>query len=74
MAKLNVSQKTNDQTEKQLQKKKQKNCIFYHVGLTSLMSRAPESQSKACRSQGKIGKEYKLELDRKEIHMLLNTF
>lgn len=29
------------------------------------MSRAPESQSKHCQSQGKIGKEYKQELDRK---------
>ena len=29
------------------------------------MSRAPESQSKHCQSQEKIGKEYKQELDRK---------
>ena len=60
MAKLSVSQKTNDQNEK-----KKKNCIFYHIGLTSLMSRAPESQSKDCQSHRKIGKEYKPELDRK---------
>ena len=57
MAKLHVSQKTNW--------KKKTNCIFYHIGLTSLMSRAPESQSKHCQSQEKIGKEYKQELDRK---------
>lgn len=42
-----------------------KNCIFYHIVLTSLMSRAPESQSKDCQSHRKIGKEYKPELDRK---------